>query len=46
MQGVGGETNLCSLSLRNSKGQALLTSHVGKEYLGMKGLGDKNPLKR
>jgi len=33
-QGVGGETNLCSLSLGSSKGQALLTSHVWKEYLG------------
>jgi len=46
VQGVGSETNLCFFSLGCSKGQALRTSHVGKEYLGMKGLGDKNPLKR
>jgi len=46
VQGVGGETNLCSLSLGSSKGKALLTRHVGKEYLGMIGLGGKNPLKR
>jgi len=46
VQGVGSETNLFSLSLGSSKGQALCTSHVVKEYLGMKGLRDKNPLKR
>jgi len=45
VQGVGSETNLCSLSLGSSKGQTLRKSHVGKEYLGMKWLGDKNSLK-
>jgi len=46
VQGVGSETNLCCLSLGSSKGQTLRTSHVGEEYIGMKGLDDKNPLKR
>jgi len=46
VQGVGSETNLCFLSLGSSKGEYLHTSHFGKEYLGVKGLGDINPLKR
>jgi len=29
-----------------SKGEFLDTSHVGKEYLGMKELFDENPLRR
>jgi len=46
LQGVVCEVNLCSLSLGSSKEKALDTSHVGKEYLGMKGLFDENSLRR
>ena len=46
MRGVVCEVNLCSLSLGSSNGKVLDTSHVWKEYLGMKGLVDENPLRR